>query len=78
MAMKTANVTARVHPEIKQHSFSLPSLQTRDAMSDEKFDSMMLKGLNEAKSGYGLSVEEAFAELNGDTISVTVVFNKAN
>ena len=38
----------------------------------------MLKGLNEAKSGYGLSVEEAFAELNGDTISVTDVFNKAN
>ena len=47
-------------------------------MSDEQFDSMMLKGLNEAKSGYGLSAEEAFAELNGDTISVTVVFNKAN
>ena len=95
MAMKTANVTARVHPEIKQqaedvleqlgipvsvlidslyrqiiltrsipYSFSLPSLQTRDAMSDEQFDSMMLKGLNEAKSGDGLSVEEAFDEMN--------------
>lgn len=95
MAMKTANVTARVHPEIKQqaedvleqlgipvsvlidslyrqiiltrsipYSFSLPSLQTRDAMSDEQFDSMMLKGLNEAKSGLGMSVEAAFKEIN--------------
>lgn len=33
-------------------------------MSDEQFDSMMLKGLDEAKSGYGLSVEEAFDEIN--------------
>lgn len=64
MAMKTANVTARVHPEIKQHSFSLPSLQTRDAMSDEQFNAMMLNGLDEAKTGYGLIVEEAFDEIN--------------
>lgn len=64
MAVKTANVTARVHPDIKQHSFSLPSLQTRDAMSDEQFNSMMLKGLNEAKSGLGMSVEDAFKEIN--------------
>ena len=64
MAVKTANVTARVHPEIKQHSFSLPSLQTRDAMSDEQFNSMMLKGLNEAKSELGMSVEDAFKEIN--------------
>ena len=64
MANKTANVTARVHPEIKQQAFSLPSLQTRDAMSDEQFDSMMLKGLNEAKSGLGMSVEDAFKEIN--------------
>ena len=95
MAVKTANVTARVHPDIKQqaedvleqlgipvsvlidslyrqiiltrsipYSFSLPSLQTREAMSDEQFNSMMLKGLNEAKSGLGMSVEDAFKEIN--------------
>lgn len=33
-------------------------------MSDEQFDSMMLKGLNEAKSGLGMSVEDAFKEIN--------------
>ena len=95
MANKTANVTARVHPEIKQqaedvleqlgipvsvlidslyrqiimtnsipYSFSIPSLQTRDTMSDAQFNAMMLNGLEEAKSGYGLSVEEAFDEIN--------------
>lgn len=33
-------------------------------MSDAQFNAMMLNGLDEAKSGYGLSVEEAFDEIN--------------
>ena len=95
MAMKTANVTARVHPEIKQqaeevleqlgipvsvlidslyrqiimtqsipYSFSIPTLQTRDTMTDAQFHAMMAKGLTDAKAGHGISVEDAFAENN--------------
>lgn len=95
MATKTANVTARVHPEIKQqaeeiltklgipvsvlidslyrqiimtnsipYSFSLPSLQTRDTMTDAQFNAMMEKGLGEAKAGQGLLVDDAFAEID--------------
>lgn len=95
MATKTANVTARVSPEIKQqaeeileqlgipvsvlidslyrqiimtksipYSFSVPALQTRDSMTDAQFDTMMTKGLLEAKAGQGVDVENAFAEIN--------------
>lgn len=95
MATKTANVTARVHPEIKQqaeevleqlgipvsvlidslyrqiimtnsipYSFSIPSLQTRDTMTDAQFNSMMSKGLTQAKAGQGLDIDDAFAEIN--------------
>ena len=95
MAMKTANVTARVHPEIKQqaeevleqlgipvsvlidslyrqiimtqsipYSFSVPTFQTRDTMTDAQFNTMMAKGLTEAKADHGVSVDDAFAEIN--------------
>lgn len=95
MAMKTANVTARVHPEIKQqaeevleqlgipvsvlidslyrqiimtnsipYSFSVPYLHTRDTMTDTQFNSMMAKGLEQAKAGQGVSVDDAFTEIN--------------
>ena len=95
MATKTANVTARVSPEIKQqaeevleqlgipvsvlidslyrqiimtnsipYSFSVPALQTRDSMTDAQFNTMMAKGLSEAKAGQGVDVEDAFAEIN--------------
>ena len=95
MATKTANVTARVQPEIKQqaeavleqlgipvsvlidslyrqiimttgipYSFNLPSLQTRDTMTDAQFNTMMAKGFSEAKAGQGVSVDDAFAEIN--------------
>lgn len=95
MAMKTANVTARVHPEIKKqaeevleqlgipvsvlidslyrqiimtqsipYSFSVPTLQTRDTMTDAQFHAMMEKGLSEAKAGQGVDAEDAFAEIN--------------
>lgn len=94
MATKTANVTARVQPEIKQkaeeileqlgipvsvlidslyrqiimtnripYSFSIPTLQTRDAMSTEQFDAMMERGLAQAKAGHGMDVDDAFARI---------------
>ncbi len=95
MATKTANVTARVHPEIKQqaeevleqlgipvsvlidslyrqiimtnsipYSFSIPSIQTRDTMTDTQFNTMMAKGLEQAKAGQGMDIDDAFAEIN--------------
>ena len=94
MARKTANVTARVQPEIKRqaeavldkiglpvsvlidtlyrqiimtggipYSLTVPSLPTRDNMTDTQFDAMMEKGYNQAKTGEGLSVDEAFAKI---------------
>lgn len=95
MATKTANVTARVHPEIKEqaeqvleqlgipvsvlidslyrqiimtnsipYSFALPALQTRDTMTDAQFNTMMAKGLEQAKAGQGMDIDDAFAEIN--------------
>ncbi|MBR6578854.1 MAG: type II toxin-antitoxin system RelB/DinJ family antitoxin [Clostridia bacterium] len=95
MATKTANVTARVQPEIKEqaeevlaklgipvsvlidslyrqiimtnsipYSFSLPTLQTRETMTDAQFNTMMAKGLEQAKAGQGLDIDDAFAEIN--------------
>ena len=94
MAMKTANVTARIQPEIKEkaeavlnrigipvsvlidtlyrqiimtggvpYALTVPNPQTLDNMSAEQFDEMMQKGYSEAKSGIGLSVEEAFGKV---------------
>lgn len=94
MAVKTANVTARVQPEIKQqaedilerlgvpvsvlidslyrqiimtnsipYSFSIPTIPTRDTMSAQQFDAMMEKGLNQAKAGQGMDLNEAFARI---------------
>ena len=95
MATKTANVTARVHPDIKHqaeevleqlgipvsvlidslyrqiimtnsipYSFSIPSIPTRDSMTDAQFNTMMSKGLEEAKAGQGMDIDDAFAEIN--------------
>lgn len=94
MATKSANVTARVQPEIKRqaeavldrlglpvsvlidtlyrqiimtggvpYSLTVPKLPTRDSLTDEQFHAMMEKGYNQAKSGEGLSVDEAFAKI---------------
>lgn len=94
MAKKSANVTARVQPEIKQqaeavleriglpvsvlidtlyrqiimtggvpYSLAVPKLPTRDSLTDEQFNTMMEKGYDQAKSGEGLSVDEAFAKI---------------
>ena len=94
MATKSANVTARVQPEIKRqaeavldrigmpvsvlidtlyrqiimtggipYSLTVPKLPTRDGLSDEQFNAMMESGYNQAKSGEGLSVDEAFSKI---------------
>lgn len=94
MATKSANVTARVQPEIKRqaeavldkiglpvsvlidtlyrqiimtggvpYSLTVPKLPTRDSMTDEQFDTMMETGYNQAKSGDGLPIDEAFAKI---------------
>ncbi len=95
MATKTANVTARVHPEIKRqaeqvleqlgipvsvlidslyrqiimtnsipYSFTLPSMQTRDTMTDAQFNAMMARGLAEAKAEQGMDIDDAFEQIN--------------
>ena len=94
MATKSANVTARVQPEIKRqaeavldrigmpvsvlidtlyrqiimtggipYSLTVPKLPTRDGLSDEQFNAMMETGYNQAKSGEGLSIDEAFSKI---------------
>ena len=94
MAIKSANVTARVQPEIKQqaeailaniglpvsvlidtlyrqiimtggvpYSLSVPQIPTRDSMTEAQFNAMMEKGYNQAKSGEGLSIDEAFSKI---------------
>lgn len=94
MATKSANVTARVQPEIKRQaeaildriglpvsvlidtlyrqiimtgsvpfSLSIPKLPTRDSLTDAQFNAMMEKGYNQAKSGEGLPIDEAFAKI---------------
>ena len=94
MATKSANVTARVQPEIKRQAEAIldriglpvsvlidtlyrqiimtggipyplivPKLPTRDSLPDEQFNTMMEKGYHQAKSGEGLSVDEAFARI---------------
>ena len=45
------------------YSLTVPKLPTRDILTDEQFNTMMEKGYNQAKSGVGLSVEEAFAKI---------------
>ena len=94
MATKSANVTARVQPEIKRqaeavldkiglpvsvlidtlyrqiimtggvpYSLTVPNLPTRDSMTDAEFNTMKEKGYHQAKTGEGLSVDEAFAKI---------------
>lgn len=45
------------------HSLTIPKLTVRDDLTDEQFNSMLEKGYNQAKSGEGLSVEKAFANI---------------
>ncbi len=95
MAAKTANVLARVEPDVKEKAedilnqlgvpasvvikmlykqiimtnsipfpLSIPHAPlARDEMSKEEFDTMMEKGLTQAKAEQGVSLDEAFASL---------------
>lgn len=95
MATKTANVLARVEPEVKEQaetilaklgvpastvinmlykqiimtrsipfSLSVPAAPlARDEMDAATFNAMMAEGLNQAKAGKGVSLDEAFAAL---------------
>ena len=85
MATKSANVTARVQPEIKRQAevvlekiglhvldisyrqiimtSGVPYLPTRDSMTDAEFNTIMEKGYHQAKTGEGISVDEAFEKI---------------
>lgn len=95
MAVKTANVTARIQPEIKESaeaileklgipvsvfidmtyrqvianngvpfSVSIPRMiTTRDEMTDTQFDSIMGRGLMQAKSDDSRLAKDVFADL---------------
>ena len=87
MATKTANVTARIQPDIKESAeaileklgipvsvfianngipfaLNLPkTVETRDELSDTQFNSMMEKGLLQAKANESKPAKEVFANL---------------
>lgn len=95
MAAKTANVLARVEPDVKEQAeaimaklgvpastvinmlykqiimtrsipfpLSLPQVpMARDEMDTEAFDTMMEVGLTQARTGQGLSLDEATKQL---------------
>ncbi len=45
-------------------SLTIPrTLPSRDSMTKEEFDAMMLQGLEQAKAGQGLELDEAFAKI---------------
>ena len=48
------------------YSLTVPNLPTRDSMTDAEFNAMMEKGYHQAKTGEGLSVDEAFAKIRDD------------
>lgn len=95
MAVKTANVTARIQPEIKENAEAIleklgipvsvfidmtyrqviatngvpfelkvsKTISTRDTMTNSQFDSVMEKGLMQAKSDDSKVAKDVFAEL---------------
>ena len=98
MSAKTANVTARIQPEIKEQAeailsqlgipvsvfidiayrqvilrdgipFSLElsaKLPTRDSLRPEEFDQMLQTGLEQARRGESVPMEDAFARLRAE------------
>ncbi len=46
------------------YSLSVPQIPIQEDMNDEDFDKMMKKGLDLAKAGKGLEVNEAFEKIN--------------
>lgn len=98
MSAKTANVTARIQPEIKEQAeailsqlgipvsvfidmayrqvilrdgipFSLEltaKLPTRDSLRPEEFDRMLQTGLEQARRGESVPMEDAFSRLRAE------------
>lgn len=92
MAVRSANVNARIDPDIKMRGAAIlkvlgvsestfidmayrqlilhngipfpvtipGQVMTREEMTAEEFDAMLTKGIQQAKNGESLSVEEAF------------------
>ncbi len=46
------------------YSFNIPKILSEDDMTGGEFDLMMKKGLDMAKAGKGLSIDEAFEGIN--------------
>ena len=46
------------------YSFRIPTLPTRDGLSEEQFDQMMEKGLKQAKAGQGMDLDAAFVRIS--------------
>lgn len=75
MATKNANVTVCVQPEIKRQaeavldklglpvSVLIDTLYRQIIMTDEQFNVIMEKGYHQAKTGEGVSVDEAFTRI---------------
>ena len=94
MSAKSANVTVRIQPEIKQQAeavleriglpvsvlidtlyrqiimtggvpypLTVQKIPTRDSMTDEAFDAMLSQGLQQARDGQTMSIDEAFAQI---------------
>ena len=55
MVIKSEDVSARVEPDVK--------IKARESMTKEEFDTMMKAGLDDAKAGRGMDVEDAFAKI---------------
>lgn len=45
------------------YSLAVPNLPTRDSMTDAEFNTLMEKGYHQAKTGEGISVDEAFEKI---------------
>lgn len=65
MVTKSANVTARVQPEIKQQAeVVLEKIGLLvSGMTDAEFNTLMEKGYHQAKTEEGISVYEAFEKI---------------
>lgn len=63
MATKTANVLARVEPDVKEQAEAINAPTARDEMDAAAFDAMMGEGLAQAKAGQGVPLNDAFSLL---------------
>lgn len=66
-ATKTANVTARIQPDIRESAeviLEIPQkIKTRDNINEAEFGNMITIGLAQAKAEESLTVADAFTNL---------------